>query len=541
MMNCFIRFLVSFVFTLLLAGNVFSQLSEKARFDISKNLNIYNDIFKQLSLYYVDSIAAEKIIRENIDFMLGKLDPYNEYISEEEMPDFLLYTTGEYGGIGAVITSDTNHVFVAQLYEGMPANAAGLQPGDILLEINGESLLKKPSSFASERLKGQPNTKVKIKFLRSGENSPREVVITRKRIEIDPVTFYGTFPKNVGYIYLSNFTANSAKSVRAALDDLKKNHQITSLIIDLRDNGGGVVEDCLEMLNLFVNKGELLLTMKGKFPHLDKKYFALKDPAEPDLPIAVIVGSQSASASEIFAGTIQDLDRGIVIGGRTYGKGLVQSTLTLPYNGKLKLTTAKYYIPSGRCIQAIDYSHKNDDGSVSSIPDSLTNIFYTSKGREVRDGGGITPDIAIEQKKYPTMLYYLDRQNILFHFVTKWRQNHPEIDRPETFSLPKDIWGEFIDFAKTKDFSYDRQSEKVLKNLREVMELEGYFDAASNEFDALEKKLQQDIDRDLNLHREQIEDLLAKEIIQHYYLARGTIIYSLRNDEIMEKAIDVLN
>jgi carboxyl-terminal processing protease len=537
------RFIRLFLFGILLyfpADAAFSQLSEKARFDVGKNLNIYNSLFKELILNYVDSISSEEIIRKNIDFMLRRLDPYTEYIAEEEIPEFLLYTTGEYGGIGAIITSDSNFVYISEPYAGLPATDSGLQAGDILVEINGENMLKKPSSFASERLKGQPGTTVKIHFQRYGETSQREIVLTRKHIEIDPVTYYGVLQHNIGYIYLSSFTTHSAKSVRAALDDLKKNYGITSLIIDLRDNGGGVVEDCLEMLNFFIPKGELLLTMKGKYPQQDRVFRTAQNPTEPDMPIAVIVGRQSASASEIFAGALQDLDRGIVVGTRTYGKGLVQSTRALPYNGQLKLTTAKYYIPSGRCIQAIDYSHRGDDGSVQNIPDSLTSIFHTSKGREVRDGGGITPDIVVEQKKIPTMLYYLDSQNLFFHFVIEWRHKHPSIASPETFNLPESAWQEFVDYVKRKNFTYDRQSEKALNSLREIMEFEGYMDTASDEFNALANKLKPNLDRDLKLYRQQISDLLARETVQHYYLARGSVVYSLRDDDAIKKATEAL-
>jgi carboxyl-terminal processing protease len=527
-------------FILLLAFSVnfaSAQLTEKARFDISKNLDIFNSVFKELCLSYVDSIAPEKIIRENIDFMLRRLDPYTEYIPEEEMPDFLMQTTGEYGGVGAVITSDSNNVFISEPYEGLPAALAGLQAGDILLEINGESLIRKTSSFASARLKGQPNTAVKIKFQRKGEKKPREIEIIRQQIEINPITYFGVLPDNIGYIYLSSFTTHSAQSVRLALDSLKR-QGIKALIFDLRDNGGGVVEDCLEILNFFIPKGKTLLTMKSKAPQPDRVFRTGRDAVDEKLPLAVLVSRQSASASEIFAGALQDLDRGIVVGSRTYGKGLVQAPRPLPYNGQLKLTTAKYYIPSGRCIQAIDYSHRNDDGSASSIPDSLTSVFKTAEGREVRDGGGITPDIQVEHKPIPTMLYYLEGRNIFFDFVVEWRQNHRHIASPETFSLDEETWNAFTAFVKKKNFTYDRQSEKAIATLKEIMDFEGYYATASEEFKALENKLQPNLDRDLALHREMISDYLSREILRQYYYAKGEIIYSLRNDEDLEKAVE---
>ncbi|MDR2621019.1 MAG: S41 family peptidase [Dysgonamonadaceae bacterium] len=517
-----------------------AQLSEKEHFEISKQLNIYNALFKELNLFYVDSIDAGKITTDNIDFMLKRLDPYTEYIPEEELSDFLVTTTGEYGGIGAGISSYKGKVFISEPFEGMPASRAGLQAGDVLLEINGETMEGRNSSYASERLKGQPNTTVKVKFQRPGEKKPREASIDRKRIEIDPVTYYGILQGNTGYIYLSGFTTHSAQSVKAAFEDLKTKG-ITSLVIDVRDNGGGVVEDCLEILNYFIPKGNLLLTMKGKVRQLDRTYRSTQQAIDSVIPMAVLVNRQSASASEILAGTLQDLDRAVIIGNRTYGKGLVQSPRQLPYNGQLKVTTAKYYIPSGRCIQAIDYSRRNNDESVSYIPDSLTSVFYTSKGRPVRDGGGILPDFVSEEKKVPAMIYYLEVENLFFEFVVQWRTKHPTIASPEKFAVTDEIYGEFKDFLKSKDFNYDRQSGKALENLRDIMEFEGYSDTASEEFKALENKLKPDLDRDLDLYKSQLSDLLARQIMKQYYFVKGEIIYALRSDDGLKKALETLS
>jgi len=526
---------IIFLLCLIIAANAKAQMTEQERFDVSKNLEIFNYLFKELNLYFVDSVAPEKTMRKTVDFMLNSLDPYTEYIPEEDLSDFMLQTTGEYGGIGSIISSDSINVFISEPYEGMPAALAGLLPGDVLLEINGESVVRKKTSYASERLKGQPNTVVEVLFRRPGENEPRKVSITRKRIEIDPVTYYGVLSDNVGYIYLAGFTTHSAASFRQAFDNLKK-QGIRSLIIDLRDNGGGVVDDCLEMLNMFVPKGEILLTMKGKAPSQDRVYKAVRQPVDTLIPLAVLVNHQSASASEIFAGALQDLDRGVVVGSRTYGKGLVQSSRSLPFNGQLKLTTAKYYIPSGRCIQAIDYSHRNDDGSVQSIPDSLTSVFKTRKGREVRDGGGITPDIAVEQERMPTILYYLEGRNVFFNFVVEWRQRHPVVASPEKFELTDSIYTAFADYVKKINFQYDRQSEKALSALKEIMQFEGYLETAPAEFAALESKLRPDLDRDLALFRDTIADCLAHEIMRQYYFAKGEIIYSLRTDKEVKRA-----
>ncbi|MDR1763540.1 MAG: S41 family peptidase [Dysgonamonadaceae bacterium] len=518
-----------------------AQLTEKEQFDIAKNLDVYNALFKELTMFYVDSIPPEKTIEENIYMMLKRLDPYTEYIPGKDLQNFMVQITGEYGGIGSVITSDSSKVIISEPYAGMPAAEAGLQAGDILLEINGESLAGKNSQFASERLKGQPNTPLKLKIQRPGEKKPREISLVRQRIEINPVTYYTALPGNIGYLYLSDFTTHSAKNVRAAVDDLRKNKAVKALIIDVRDNGGGVVEDCLDILNYFIPKGKLLLTMKGKSQRLDRVYRASEAAVDTIIPIAVLVNGQSASASEILAGAIQDLDRGIVVGERTYGKGLVQSSRELPYGGQLKLTTAKYYIPSGRCIQAIDYSNRSENGYAATIPDSLTSVFYTSKGRPVRDGGGVAPDYKVDEQDMPTMLYYLRAYNIFFDFVVQWRIKHPSIAAPEEFALPEGTYDEFKDFVKSRNFNYDRQSERALKNLKDIMEFEGYMKSASDEFKALENRLKPDLDNDLEAYRPQISDLLAREIMKQYYLAKGEMIYSLREDAVLDKAIEILS
>jgi len=532
---------------LIIAGTLVSfsaqaQLSEKTHFDISKYLDIYNAVFKELNMFYVDSIDVKKTIEDDIAFMLSRLDPYTEYFSEEDLPNFEEQTTGEYAGVGAVISQfKDGKIYVREPYEGMPAALAGLQAGDVLLEIDGISLDGKDSSFASDHLKGQPNTNVKIKFQRAGESKPREIVIARKRIQLNPVIYHGVLPGDIGYVYLSNFTTHSASSVIDAFDDLKTNHGIQSLIFDVRDNGGGSVQDCLEILNYFLPKGDTLLTMKGKFHQLDRTYSATQQPVAPDMPLAVLVNQSSASASEILSGALQDLDRAVIIGSRTFGKGLVQSPRQLPYNLSMKVTTAKYYIPSGRNIQAIDYSHRNDDESVSYIPDSLTSVFYTSKGRPVRDGGGITPDFVTDTKKLPTIIYYMENDNLFFDFVSSWRVKHPNIASPEQFVLSDKDYDDFKAFVQSKNFNYDRQSEKALKNLKDIMDFEGYLPSASAEFTALENKLKPDLNRDLDFYKNILSDRLAKEIMRQYYYAKGVIIYSLRNDNNLKKAIEVLS
>jgi carboxyl-terminal processing protease len=531
-----IAFLLTFSSTFVTA-----QLSEKERFEISKNLDIYNALLKELILNYVDTLDAKKIIQTNIASMLKRLDPYTEYIPEEDMSDFQFQTTGEYGGVGAIISLKENKIIIVDPYEGMPAALAGLRPGDIILEIDGEKMEERSTTYASDKLKGQPHTPVKIKIQRPGEKNPRIITVERKRIHIDPVTYYSVLKDSIGYISLSAFTAQSAQSVKAALTDLIANHRITSLIFEVRDNGGGVVDDCLDMLNFFLPKGELLLSMRGKAKHLDRIYRSTQSPIAPDLPLVILVNQNSASASEILSGTLQDLDRGMIIGTRTFGKGLVQSTVPLPYEGRLKLTTSKYYIPSGRSIQAIDYAHRNDDESVSSIPDSLTNVFYTSNGRPVKDGGGILPDFVVEEEKIPTIIYYMEAKYIFFDFAVQWQAAHPQIASPSEFILTEDMYDAFKVFVKSKDFTYDRQSEKAMESLKTIMDFEGYMDAASEEFLALENKLKPDLNRDLNLHKKAISKYLSMQLMKHYYYAKGQLIYELREDAVLDKAIEILS
>lgn len=518
-----------------------SALSENERFDVTKYLDVYNSIIKELNLYYVDSLDMKDLGIRNIAALTHSLDPYTEYIPEEDMLDFRFQTTGEYGGIGSVISMKEGQVIVLEPYEGMPADVSGLLPGDVILEIDGVSMKEQTTSFASERLKGLPNTVVKVKIQRIGETKPREISITRQRIHIDQVTYYTVLEGGVGYIYLSGFMTESAQSVKAALMDLTENHHINSLIFDVRDNGGGSVDECLEMLNFFLPKGELLLSMRGKSKQMDRTYRSTKEPLYPTLPLAVLVNHNSASASEIFSGAIQDLDRGVVVGQRTYGKGLVQSTRPLPYNGQLKLTISKYYIPSGRCIQAINYAKRNDDGSLSAIPDSLTTVFYTANGRPVKDGGGILPDIVLDKKNIPTMLYYLEGDLVFFDFVTQWRQSHPRIASPADFVVTDELYDEFKAFVKSKDFTYDRQSEKVMASLKKVMEFEGYMDTASEEFQALENKLKPDLESDLERYKEEISQWLGMQIMKQYYYHKGKIIYTLKTDEEVKRAMEELS
>lgn len=522
------------------AGNIVAQEKDN-RFEVSKNLDIFNAIVKEVEMFYVDSVNIDKTIGQGITSMLKGLDPYTEYFPEDKSDIIKLITTGEYGGIGSIISQRDNHVIIVEPYEGMPAALAGLKAGDRLLAIDDTDVVGKTSSQVSDLLKGVPNTKLKIKIQRPGEKKPRIVEVTRQLVAVNPVTYYGVRNDSVGYIYLQTFNEKSAQEVRSAYEDLRKNHAIKSLVLDLRGNGGGVLEGAIQILSMFVPKGEIVLTTKGKLKQWDRTYRTAGEPLDTVMPMAVLINGNSASASEIVSGALQDLDRAVLVGQRSFGKGLVQSTRELPYNGTLKVTISKYYTPSGRCIQAIDYSHRNADGNAGRVPDSLTTVFKTAKGRLVRDGGGITPDFEVKEPKSPTMLMYLYLDNVIFDYVTEWAQQHKTIANVEEFVFPESDYASFKEFVKKKNFTYDRQSEKVLKNLKEVAEIEGYMDEASEEYKALAAKLTPNLDRDLERFKKEITNMISSEIVKRYYYQKGEMIQALKDDNVLDKAVEVLS
>jgi carboxyl-terminal processing protease len=516
------------------------QAQDGNRFEISKQLDIVNALLKEVEMFYVDSVEVEKTVRRGIDAMLKGLDPYTEYIPEEEMGKFKFMTTGEYGGIGAFIRQRDEGVVITEPYEGMPAQLAGLKAGDVILAIDTTDVSGFASDRVSELLKGVPNSKTTLKVQRPGEKKPRKIEVVRKQIIVDQVSYYGVRGENTGYICLQGFTGRSAQEVKAALDDLTQNHHIRSLVLDLRNNPGGILDAAVQVVNLFVPKGKEVLSTRGKIRQRDRIYRTPLNPVDTLMPVAVLINGGSASSAEIVGGALQDLDRAVLVGERSFGKGLVQSTRDLPYDGKLKVTMSKYYIPSGRCIQQMDYSHRNADGSVAAIPDSLTSVFFTSKGRPVRDGGGIRPDFEVEEPEMPTMMYYLMNDYVLFDYVTKWAQEHKTIPPAEEFAYPDKDYEAFKACVRAKNFTYDRQSEKLLKSLKSVAAFEGYLDEASDLFTALEAKLTPDLERDLERHRERISKLIAVEIVKRYYYQKGEIIESLKNDAALEKALSVL-
>lgn len=508
-------------------------------FQIAKNLDIFNSIVKELDMFYVDTIDPNKTIREGIDNMLYSLDPYTVYYPENDQDELEMMVKGSYGGIGSLIRYNpkSKYTVIAEPYEGMPAAESGLKAGDLLLEIDGKDL--KGNSDVSTLLRGQVGTSFKLKVQRPGVKEPLEFNIVRRSIQMPTIPYYGVMDGQVGYINLSSFSGSPSKDFKKAFLDLKK-QGITSLVIDLRNNGGGLLDQAVEIVNMFVPRGKTIVTTKGKIKQASNTYKTLREPLDTDIPIAVLVNSGTASSSEILSGSLQDLDRAVIVGNRTYGKGLVQVPRSLPYGGNLKITTSKYYIPSGRCVQAIDYAHRNEDGSVARIPDSLTTVFHTAAGREVRDGGGVSPDIEVKQERLPNILFYLVRDNLIFDYATDYCLKHPVIASAKEFELADADYEEFKNKVKGADFKYDQQSEKILKTLKEAAEFEGYMKDASDEFKALENKLKHNLDRDLDYFSKDIKKMIAEEIIKRYYYQEGAIIQQLKDDKDLDEAVKVL-
>lgn len=533
------------VVLLLVSGIVLTCLSFKdsddRTFQMAKNLDIFNSIVKELDLFYVDTIDPNKTIREGIEAMLYSLDPYTNYFPEEDQSELEQMLKNSYGGIGSIITwsPKLKRSMISEPYEGMPAAEVGLKAGDILMSIDGKDLAGKNNQEVSEMLRGQVGTNFKLKVKRPGTEKELEFDIVRRSIQLPIIPYYTVLENQIGYINLSTFSGDPSKEFKQAFLDLKK-QGIKSLVIDLRNNGGGLLDEAVEIANFFLPRGETLVTTKGKIKQASNTYKTLREPLDLDIPLAVLVNSVTASSSEILAGSLQDLDRAVIIGTRTYGKGLVQTTRPLPYGATMKITTSKYYIPSGRCVQAIDYTHRNEDGSVGRIPDSLTTVFHTAAGREVRDGGGVTPDIVVKQEKLPNILFYLVNDNLIFDYATEYCLKHPAIAAPEQFEITDADYNDFKALVKKADFKYDQQSEKLLKNLKEMAEFEGYLTDASQEFEALEKKLTHNLDRDLDHFSKDIKNMIAIEIIKRYYYQRGSIIQQLKDDNDLNEAIKVL-
>ena len=543
------RKMLAGAFIVMLGMGMTSFKEDDRNFQISKNLDIFNSIFKELDMFYVDTVNAEKMIQTGVEGMLSLTDPYTEYYPEEEVSSLKEMTTGKYGGIGAAIRyyEAKDRIAVVEPTEGMPAAEAGVKAGDIILSVGGKEMVRgdmKPQEFSSkvsEALRGEPGTSFVLKVLRplKNDSTVMEFKITRKNIRTNPVPYYGMVKDSIGYLALSSFTENSAKDFKKAFIELKQKGA-KSLIIDLRDNGGGSLSEAVDIVNLYVPKGQEIVVTKGKVRQAQGSYNTQNEPVDTQIPLAVLVNGATASASEIVSGSLQDLDRAVVIGSRTFGKGLVQTIRPLPYNGTLKVTTSKYYIPSGRCIQAIDYAKKNADGSVARTPDSLTTVFHTAAGREVRDGGGIRPDIEVKGDKIPNIVFYLMNDDLIFDYATQYCWDHPTLASVDDFKLTDADYEAFKKLVKSRNFTYDRQSEKMLKSLKEIAEFEGYMTEAAEEFKALEKKLNHNLDRDLDYFAKPIKEYISQEIVTRYFYQRGAAMERLKDDTDLEEAIKVL-
>lgn len=530
------------VTALIVVSILTSAATRSKKSEISRNLDIFNSLYKELQTFYVDSIDAEKSIDIAIGAMLNDIDPYTEYIPAKAQESFRSMTTGEYGGIGSYIMERNGNTYISEPYEGSPANLAGLRPGDRIIMIDADSTVGWSSSKVSDKLKGQQGTTVKVTVNRPWvEDSILSFDIVRRKIQIPSVPYWGIVKGGIGYISLNSFTEKSYNEVRDALQDLIKNKGAKSIVLDLRGNGGGLLESAVQILGLFLPKGTPVLTTKGKGALTEKTYKTTVTPVDTKIPLAVLIDGSTASSAEIVSGALQDLDRAVIVGNRSFGKGLVQSTRQLPYDGMLKVTIAKYYIPSGRLIQAIDYSHRNPDGSVARIPDSLTNVFKTAHGREVRDGGGITPDMTVEYPDVTRLTFNVVRDHWAFDFANKYFAEHPTIASPEEFVVDDTLYTQFKNFIDPSRFNYDKVCETALDQLKQIATTEGYMnDSVKAQFEVLSSLLRHNLDKDLDTNREAITPYLASEIINRYYHNRGGIIYSLRDDATLDSAATIL-
>jgi carboxyl-terminal processing protease len=508
-------------------------------FELARNLDIFNSLFRELVIHYVDDINPSELIKTGIDEMLYNLDPYTNFIPESQIEDMRFMTTGQYGGIGALIMSRDEYTVISEPYEGFPAHKAGLLAGDKILEINGQDVTGMPTEDIRQILQGQPGTSLTITVERPGERTPITKSLERKVVQIDNIPYYGMIDETTGYIRLNGFTQTASREVREAYNDLKNNHDLQHIILDLRGNGGGLMNEAVNITNFFIPKDKLVVSTKGRLAERGSTHRTLNNPIDTEIPLVVLVDRGSASASEIVAGAIQDYDRGVVLGQRTFGKGLVQNVVNLSYNTQLKVTVAKYYIPSGRLIQAIDYAQRNEDGSVAAIPDSLKQAFTTSKGRTVYDGGGIEPDVKTERPTPSHITRALFSQLLVFDFANDFYRRNPSIPGPETFTITDDIYREFVAFVNDRDFEYTTASEQMLQRLRNVSREEKYYDAIQDELEQLRLRIISNKEEDLMTFRPEIEHLLRDEIVTRYYHQRGRVLSRLTDDPDVNAAIQL--
>ncbi len=517
---------------------IFTSFNDDNDFKLAKNMEIFYDIMRDLDLYYVDKIDVEKRLNIGIKDMLKTLDPYTVYYPESQIEEFRLITTGQYGGIGAVMRLQDKKIVIDEIFENYPAHKAGLKAGDIITSVAGKTSNSDNYNEVSELLKGLPNTEIEVGIYRKSENKNYTKRIVRERIINKSVNYYDILSDNTAYIKLTSFSHNSYTLMKEALLELKKRNA-TKLIIDLRNNPGGFLIQAVKIVSLFVEKGTLVVNTKGKMKN--ETYKTANQPVDTKIPIVVLVNSNSASASEIVSGALQDLDRAVVVGNRTFGKGLVQATRDLSYNAKLKITTAKYYIPSGRCIQALDYSHRNPDGSVGDIPDSLISEFKTVNGRTVYDGGGIQPDKKIAKEELRAISRYLYENMIIFDYATNYEASHSKIDSAKKFRISEQDFNKFMEFAISKNIKYQTETDKLIDQLSEVAKNEGYYNKSKAEIEALKKTLAHSAKKDMIYFQKQIKNMLNSEIVKRYYFGKGVIENKLANDEYIQLAINVLN
>lgn len=530
---------------MVLAMPAWAQKEKNHDFVVAKNMDVFTSIYKNLDMMYVDTLDADEVIGNGINAMLRSLDPYTEYYPESEVKELKNMLTGKYAGIGSVVRYNyqLGYTVISEPYEGMPAQEAGLKKGDIILSINDSTMKGKEVSYVSDRLRGEPGTSFILKVKRPSTGKVMKVKLTRRTIQMPFLPYYGLLDGGIGYINFNSFTDQCAKDVRRAFIDLKK-QGAKKLVFDLRNNGGGSVSEAVSIVNMFLPKDKVVLTMKGKLQRANNEYKTTVEPIDTLMPIVVLVSENTASAAEILSGSLQDYDRAIILGTRTYGKGLVQATMDLPYNGQMKLTTSKYYIPSGRCVQALNYKHAKG-GYVEHVPDSLTKVFYTAGGREVRDGGGVKPDVEVKPDSLPNIAYYLagarDSNELMLNYEVDYIAKHPTIAPAKDFALTDADYEEFKARVLKADFKYDRETEKYLKDLMKLARFEGYYDDAKPEFDALAKKLSHNVAKDLDYNKQYIKSLLENDIVAAYYYQGGAIRNSLRYDKQVKEAVRLLN
>jgi len=537
----FKKFKLFFIVALLGGYALVSYSFVDSYFEVSKNLDIFATLFRELNIYYVEETNPGDLMKKGIDDMLGSLDPYTNYIPESEIEDYRYMTTGQYGGIGALIRQDGDYVVISEPYEGFPAQKNDLRAGDKILKINDTDAKGKKTEDISKFLKGQPSSTIKLVIEREGELKPIEKTINREEIKIKSVSYSSMITPATGYIKLTGFTENAANEVKDALVELKKNPELKSLVLDLRGNPGGLLKEAIDIVNLFEGKGTDIVSTRGKVKDWDKVHKALYNPVDTEIPITILIDRGSASASEIVSGALQDFDRGVVIGQRSYGKGLVQQTRPLSYNAQLKVTVAKYYTPSGRCIQTLDYSHRNDDGSVSKVPDSLITAFKTRNGRIVYDGGGIAPDVTTETQKFSSILASLVTKNLIFNYATKYRVAHASIIPAKDFKLSDVEYDNFVLFLNGKDYDYTTRTEKTLDELKIDAKDDKAFDDIKADIDALKIKVMHNKKEDLVKYKPEIKQFLEEEISSRYYFQNGRMEASLKDDIDLKEALSVLN